>query len=191
MCRTRILLKSKVGCEAGIRKMILVPQHGGAFYAAWPEAKSAQNLTGLWTTPKSLDNAVIFIYSPLCSINPTAANLTLSLAMEGYAKVAGLMGTYPEYSILRRFRALNMQNLLYLQAEITHLEAELRRLAQQDVTSGNKPDHVHDWWTLAHDDELGDAKQWELVLEIREKLEKYSTRQDKFSPWICGQLTSK
>jgi hypothetical protein len=98
--------------------------------------------------------------------------------MEGYAKVASLMGTYPEFSILRRFRALNMQNLLYLQAEMTHLEAELHRLVQEDIATGKVPDHAHDWWTLAHDEELGDAEHWRLVLEIREKLEKYSTRRD-------------
>lgn len=95
--------------------------------------------------------------------------------MEGYAKIAHLMGEHPEFAIFRRFRALNMQNLLYLQAEIIHLEAELRRLAREDMKHGGRQDHPHDWWSLSQGQEEGDAKQWEKVLEIREKLEEYST----------------
>jgi hypothetical protein len=98
----------------------------------------------------------------------------VAIAMEGYAKVAQLMSTHPEFAIFRRFRALNVQNLLYMQAEITHLEAELRNKADEDIQSGNKQDHAHDWWSLAQDQETDDAGQWETVLEIREKLEKYS-----------------
>jgi hypothetical protein len=97
--------------------------------------------------------------------------------MEGYAKVASLMGMHPEFGILRRFQALNMQNLLYLQAEITHLEAELHSIAKEDIASGKMPGHTHDWWTLSQGHEFGDAKQWQMALEIREKLEKYSTHQ--------------
>jgi hypothetical protein len=67
-----------------------------------------------------------------------------------------------------------MQNLLYLQAEITHLEADIRRVAQEDIASGKIPEHAHDWWTLLQVDEYGDARQWQLILEVRDKLEKYS-----------------
>ncbi|KAF2195547.1 hypothetical protein K469DRAFT_616292 [Zopfia rhizophila CBS 207.26] len=94
--------------------------------------------------------------------------------MEGYAKIAALMGTHPEFAIVRSFRALNIQNMLYLQAEITHLEAQLRRLVEDDFASGNRPHHAHDWWTLSQRDEVDDASQWEAVLKIREKLEKYN-----------------
>ncbi|KAF2113181.1 hypothetical protein BDV96DRAFT_119260 [Lophiotrema nucula] len=94
--------------------------------------------------------------------------------MEGYGKVAALMSTYPEFAILRSFRALNMQNLLYLQAEITHLEAELRQQAAEDIASGKRPDHAYDWWSLTQGHEESDAKQWSIMLEIREKLEKYN-----------------
>ena len=34
--------------------------------------------------------------------------------MEGYAKIACLMGEFPEVAIFRRFGALNAQNLLCL-----------------------------------------------------------------------------
>jgi hypothetical protein len=47
----------------------------------------------------------------------------------GYAQLASLMGAHPEVAVFRRFGALNAQNLLYLQAELTHLELELRSTA--------------------------------------------------------------
>lgn len=94
--------------------------------------------------------------------------------MEGYAKVAQLMGTHPEFAIFRRFRELNMQDMLYLQAEITYLEADLRKVAREDVQHGNRENHPYDWWSMAHGQGEGDTKQWGIVREIREKLEKYS-----------------
>jgi hypothetical protein len=94
--------------------------------------------------------------------------------MEGYAKVAHLMGTHSEFAIFRLFRNLNMQNLLYLQAEITHLEAELRQIAEDDIKHGGRRHHAHDWWSLSQGDDEGDTDQWETVVELREKLEKYS-----------------
>jgi hypothetical protein len=94
--------------------------------------------------------------------------------MEGYAKLAHLMSTHHELAIFRRFKALNMQNLLYLQAEITHLEAELLRVAREDVKHGGRQHHAHDWWSLSQGEFEGDGDQWETVLEIRNKLETYS-----------------
>jgi len=94
--------------------------------------------------------------------------------IEGYEKVAQLMGVHYEFAIFRRFRALNMQNLLYLQAEIIHLEEELREMARRDVRHGNRQNHAHDWWSLSNGVGEEDTEQWRKVLEIREKLEKYS-----------------
>lgn len=96
---------------------------------------------------------------------------------EGYAKVAQLMGDHPEFAIFRRFRALNMQDMLYLQAEITHLEADLRKITNDDVKRRGRQNHAYDWWSMAHGMHgEGDTEQWEKVLEIRQKLEKYSKR---------------
>ena len=94
--------------------------------------------------------------------------------MEGYAKVARFMGRHTEFALFRRFRALNMQNLLYLQAEIIHLEADLYKLASEDIRHGKRQNHAHDWWSLSQGESDGDTEQWELMLELREKLEKYS-----------------
>jgi hypothetical protein len=94
--------------------------------------------------------------------------------MEGYAKVANFMGTNNEFAIFRRFRVLNMQNLLYLQAEIVHLEGELRKVVDEDVKHGGRRYHPHDWWSLSQGEFEGDTDQWETFLEIREKLDRYS-----------------
>jgi len=94
--------------------------------------------------------------------------------MEGYAKVAHLMSTYTEFAIFRRFRALNIQNMLYLQAELTHLEADLARIAKGDTGQSGRKYFPHDWWSLAHSAGEGENGQWEHFLKIREKLEKYS-----------------
>lgn len=54
--------------------------------------------------------------------------------MNGYAKVAHLMAKYEEFAILKRFKALNYQSLLYRQAEITCLQEDLEKLAERDAT---------------------------------------------------------
>ena len=102
--------------------------------------------------------------------------------MEGYAKLASLMGPHPEVAILRRFGALNAQNLLYLQAELVALEDDLRTIAAEDSASDN-PDlaiHSRDWYTLsklksgtADGEDAG--RQWATILSIREKLKEYSS----------------
>ena len=94
--------------------------------------------------------------------------------MEGYWKVANLMATHDELAILRRFRNLNMKNLLYLQAEITNLEDELTKLAARDSKEPGREFHDKDWWCLANGCEEGDRDQWEKTLELRRKLETYS-----------------
>lgn len=94
--------------------------------------------------------------------------------MDGYAKVAELMATYDELSILRGFKALNLQNLLYLQAEILHLAEALNLRVQKDKACPARQDHTMDWWSLSHGEDDESRKQWELVLEIQEKLEVYS-----------------
>ncbi len=95
--------------------------------------------------------------------------------MEGYAKVAQLMGSQEEFAILRRFRALNMQKLLYQQAEIIHLEAEVNELAKRDAEHGEREIHAKDWRSSSQGGTEEDLEQWHKFLEINEKLEHYST----------------
>lgn len=94
--------------------------------------------------------------------------------MEGYAKVAQLMGSQEEFAILRRFRVLNMQKLLYLQAEIIHLEAEVAQLAKRDAEHEERQFHAKDWWSLSQGGEGEDLEQWHKISELNEKLDQYS-----------------
>jgi hypothetical protein len=93
---------------------------------------------------------------------------------EGYAKIAQFMGTHDEFAIFRRFKELNIQNLLYMQAEITHLEAELREIASKNRQQWDRRNYAYDWWSLSQGESDEDTEQWVTVLEIREKLDKYS-----------------
>jgi hypothetical protein len=72
--------------------------------------------------------------------------------MEGYAKLASLMGAYPEVAIVRRFAALNAQNILYLQAELVNLESRLRLVEEEDRNSGDpsRVDCAVDWFKLSN-----------------------------------------
>ncbi|KAK3367584.1 hypothetical protein B0H63DRAFT_455673 [Podospora didyma] len=70
--------------------------------------------------------------------------------MDGYQKTAHLMARHEEFAILRGFKHLNYQNLLYLQAEISYLEEDLSDLAERDRQS--HPDRAKNWWALAHPD---------------------------------------
>jgi hypothetical protein len=95
--------------------------------------------------------------------------------MEGYAKIAELMGRHPELAIIRKFKTANLQNLLYLQAEITYLEEELRQIEIRDIRHGQPRENFqHDWWYLANTDTAEDNQQWTKALELRNKLGQYS-----------------
>ena len=102
--------------------------------------------------------------------------------MEGYAKLGLFMGLQPEYAIFKAFAGLNVQNILYLQAELYHLEQELLRYAAADTASGHPARFRYktDWLRLANS--IGpaatageDKRQWETFLKIRVKLGEYST----------------
>jgi hypothetical protein len=106
--------------------------------------------------------------------------------MEGYAKLANLMALSPELAILRNFAALRIQNLLYLQAELTLLEERLQEYAAAD-SAAKRIAYTLDWEQLhasytqnpfPHSLEEVDAlpedqRQWPTVLLMRKKLEEY------------------
>jgi hypothetical protein len=94
--------------------------------------------------------------------------------MEGYQAIAQLMGNHDEMAIVRRFKDLNMQDILYLQAEIIHLKDELRKRELQDKKDPERVYLAKDWWSLAHSDDEEGRARWATVLEIREKLDEYS-----------------
>ena len=98
------------------------------------------------------------------------------LHVNGYPKLAYHMGTSPEVTIFRRFGALNAKNLLYLQAELVHLEKKLCELEERDNQSGEgmKSQYARDWFWLSRSENDGNNEQWQTVLDIRKKLGEYS-----------------
>lgn len=104
---------------------------------------------------------------------PTQLKIT-----DGYPKLAEHMSSAPEISIFRRFEALNRQNILYLQAELTTLERELRNLEAESATcdaADPRSQYSRDWeWMNTTDENSNVNPQWELFLRIRAILKEYS-----------------
>ena len=57
---------------------------------------------------------------------------------QNYPKLASFLDQYPGVLSLRRFRTLSIQNLLYYQAEIAHLEEELLEIETLDTTPSKR-----------------------------------------------------
>lgn len=95
---------------------------------------------------------------------------------EGYAKVAHLMSRHNEYGIFRSFSILNLQNLLYMQAEIIHLEQDLKEIVQIDRSSNDPVRSIQErhWQLLSDSQEDGHNSHWRKMQEIRVKLKEYS-----------------
>jgi hypothetical protein len=108
----------------------------------------------------------------------TIASMAQIPTMNGYSKLASLMGSHPELAIFRRFGTLNAQNLLYLQAELVHLERKLQRCVASDIASGHADRIIYDrhWQSLTESGSRpdGDPEQWETALKIRKLLKEYS-----------------
>ncbi|PMD62034.1 uncharacterized protein K444DRAFT_525568 [Hyaloscypha bicolor E] len=96
--------------------------------------------------------------------------------VEGYPRLAAQMGHYPETGIYRRFASLNSQNLLYLQAELVHLEKKVRQLetAASREQGGNKYLYAKDWYWLKVSAEDGENELWQTVQETKAKLKEYN-----------------
>ena len=117
--------------------------------------------------------------------------------MEGYAKLASLMGAHPEVAILRRFGALNAQNLLYLQAELVALESDLQKFSLEDRTSNDphREFNSRDWHSLSMSEENIDnnestGRQWRCALMIRDRLKEYSQSETLFRATTCANEPS-
>ncbi|PMD16822.1 hypothetical protein NA56DRAFT_579789 [Hyaloscypha hepaticicola] len=101
--------------------------------------------------------------------------------MKGYKKIAALMGKYPELGMVSQFSFLNIQSLLYRQAELIGLQQDLHELEAANDRSQDEEKRLfsRDWYALSSAEEHdGSDEQWRLVLLIREKLKEYS----KFTP---------
>ncbi|ETN46597.1 uncharacterized protein HMPREF1541_00783 [Cyphellophora europaea CBS 101466] len=96
--------------------------------------------------------------------------------MEGYARIAEQTSYHPSLGIYRRFAALNAQNILYLQAEIHELEADLRSYAAADAAQPKHTARAHysrNWHKLARA-QGEDRQQWHTIETLRAKLKEYN-----------------
>jgi hypothetical protein len=101
-----------------------------------------------------------------------------------YPRLSEFMGLWPEVAIFRRFGALNAQNLLFLQAEIAHLERELKNIRERDDRREDEKGLLaqRSWFELSQATEDGEyCAQWAIIQDIRSKLSEYSKR--KKSRW--------
>lgn len=98
--------------------------------------------------------------------------------MEGYTKIASFMGRHPESAQVLRFSDTNLQNILYLQAEIYGLREDLRKIEaeNQNSSSDDLKNFALDWYTLAstQDNDGSTNKQWQKVVQLRRLLKEYS-----------------
>jgi hypothetical protein len=94
----------------------------------------------------------------------------------GYPRLAAHIERNSHSAIYHRFTALNAQNVLYLQAELTELEMRLQRqqVVDHHSTKGHKGHYAVNWCWLESSADDGDTNQLDLVLRIREVLNVYS-----------------
>ncbi|KAF3920441.1 hypothetical protein ABW20_dc0104883 [Dactylellina cionopaga] len=94
----------------------------------------------------------------------------------GYPSTAAIVSTDAELSVYRRFDRLNARNLLYYQAEIMYLEAELDKLDEEDGLLKEPEAKYH----LRHFKELWEGRdertrrRLSVVQEIRYQLKQYN-----------------
>ena len=102
--------------------------------------------------------------------------------MAGYDKFASFIGVDRGLSMYKRFANLNAKNLLYFQAELVNLEAQLKNIELDDIKSEDAEKepfpysvfHLKMSYLSPKTDEGGQKKQWLKVLEIRQLLKEYS-----------------
>jgi hypothetical protein len=95
--------------------------------------------------------------------------------MEGYSKISSRIACHPELGIYRGFKTLNAQNILYLQAEIHELEADLQQYADEDAKAPKtsaRSQYSRNWHKLANSPD--DRRQWNTFCALREKLKEYN-----------------
>ncbi|MCJ1250627.1 hypothetical protein MMC30_007855 [Trapelia coarctata] len=99
--------------------------------------------------------------------------------MEGYEKLANLVSAHRGINVYRQFAALHGKSLLYMQAELTQLEAQLSDVLREDCALARAGDVEKEpfpfsWSALkASTGKAGDDLQYRLVMEIRAALDKY------------------
>ena len=97
-------------------------------------------------------------------------------APPGYDKLAKVMSNDGDLAMFRRFSPLCAKILLYMQAEILHLESQLKQEVDDDLKSGNdKGKEFAVYWKALDEAPDNGFGYWQkqYVSTIRTKLREY------------------
>ncbi|KAK8133176.1 hypothetical protein PG999_001349 [Apiospora kogelbergensis] len=110
----------------------------------------------------------------------------------GYPKLAGFMVEH-DYVMIRQFRQLAVQDLLYLQAEICELEHDLAKQGMIDANASDERRYYdREWWYLHQGESRGTGgEQWKLALRVRAKLREYYSAVQQYQSMISSQRPSQ
>lgn len=108
----------------------------------------------------------------------------------GYGRLAKTLALDHDLSMFRRFAALNIRNILYLQSELQSLELKLHDIDNDanDISKGNAIWGQPRSWYWAKRSQVfpvsGEQTEgyWDIVLQIRDLLEKYSMLVNRLFP---------
>lgn len=111
---------------------------------------------------------------------PTSTSPEMPRPTRGYAQLAEFM-TKTHHGMIRRFKDLSTQNLLYLQAELYQLRFELDRETAADSQCPHTDERSrwdYHWRLLATSGQRPgvDDKRWKTWLKMRERLYEYRER---------------
>ncbi len=120
-------------------------------------------------------------------------DIELGIPQEGYPALADWIAADPddETLIFRKFDRLSARNLLFLQAQLYALEAELDELEKELSSSRDvsQRESVRRWETLVKNAQDADRPEFRLMNlagEIREKLREYRALSLILADNICG-----
>jgi hypothetical protein len=97
-----------------------------------------------------------------------------SSGKDTYTGLSEFMSFYPDCTIFRRFDQGNVENLLYMQAEIVHLQRQLQLVREKQDSRGEYNLATRSWFDLEQEGSTEAALHLNLVLRRREKLKEYS-----------------
>lgn len=112
--------------------------HGSAAHAPASEAHKLLRLRLSISTPRSQNHLIDLEQFSIKSLVRVII-YPERFKMSGYEKIADLMTKHAEMATFQRFDFLNTMNMLFLQAELVHLEDELRESMRDDLQSGQQP----------------------------------------------------
>lgn len=96
-----------------------------------------------------------------------------NINMQGYQKLAAFLSSNKDFALFRKYDALYMRDLLLQQAELTHLEAQLSDIIEDDEEAFEQGDKGRadlsvSWYLLkSSQSRQADRPQYDKSMEIR------------------------